>query len=176
LEKGNKKMGILELIKNKQEMRRLFGEKELKIIEKQLLGVSLTPSEKTRLSRDIRPKFEIILELSNFSKEFELKKAQEIKYLIEEAKEIILSDKESFEIKKIYVFGSFIKNKLRLNSDIDIVVELDKTSITNASKFKMKTQGLLNKKIQLTIFNLLPDKIKSEVLNKGKIIYDRGKN
>jgi len=55
-------MGLLELIRHEKELRRIFGQQELKIIEKQLLGVNLSPSEKTRLSRDIKPKFEIIKE------------------------------------------------------------------------------------------------------------------
>lgn len=164
-------MGILELIKDKG-MRRLFGQQELKIIEKQLLGVNLSASERTRLSRDIRPKFEIISELSNFKHEFDLKKAQEIKFLIDEAKEIILES--SKKIKRIFLFGSSIENKLRLDSDIDIAVEFKEITKTEATKFKINVQGKLNKKVQLTIFNILPDKIKKEILERGRVIY--GKN
>ena len=59
-------MGLLDFVRHEKEMRRLFGQQELKIIEKQLLGVELSPSEKTRLSSDVRPKFEIIKKVNNF--------------------------------------------------------------------------------------------------------------
>jgi len=163
-------MGILELVKNK-EMRRIFGQQELKIIKKQLLGVSLSASEKTRLSRDIRSKFRIIEELSNFKGEFNLKKAQEIKFLIEESKEIILESSEKNKIKRIFVFGSYVDNKLREESDIDIAVELKESTKKEATQFKINMQGKLNKRIQITIFNILPEKIQSEILKNGRIIY-----
>ena len=163
-------MGILELTKHK-EMRRIFGQQELNIIKKQMLGVALSPSEKTRLSRDIRPKFKIIEELSNFKQEFNLKKAQEIKFIIEQSKEIILENNLKKNINKIFVFGSYIENNLRFGSDIDIAVEFDKIDKREASKFKINIQGKLNKKVQLTIFNFLPKKMQEEILNKGKVIY-----
>ena len=52
--------GLLDLVREGKDLRVLFGERELKIIEKQLLGIQLTRSEKTRLSRDIRRKFQVI--------------------------------------------------------------------------------------------------------------------
>ena len=53
-------MSLINIIKTNKDIRKIFGKKELVIIEKQLLGVSLTQSEKNRLSRDIRKKFEVI--------------------------------------------------------------------------------------------------------------------
>jgi len=168
-------MGLLEIIKNDKEMRRIFGEQELKIIEKQLMGVSLSASEKTRLSRDIRPKFCIIEKLSNYTKEFQLKKAQEIKFLIEEVREIIVEHKYK-NLKRIFVFGSYVENKLRFESDIDIALEFCDIKPNDASRIKFGLQGEVNKKIQINIFNTLPEKIKTEILNKGRIIYEHGKN
>jgi hypothetical protein len=57
-------MGLLELLKKSENARKIFGKRELKIIEKQMLGVNLTQSEKNRLSRDIRKKLEFIKEIS----------------------------------------------------------------------------------------------------------------
>lgn len=164
-------MSLLELVKKNKEMRRLFGEKELKIIEKQLMGVNLSPSERTRLSRDIRPKFEIISELSYFKNEFELKKSQEIKFLVEQAKEIILESTYAPRIKKIVLFGSYIENNLRFDSDIDISVEFDNIMEKEAGKFRLEMSGKVNKKIQVQVFNVLPEKIQKEIINKGRVIY-----
>ncbi len=166
-------MSLLELVKKDKDMRRIFGQQELKIIEKQLLGVNLSASERTRLSRDIRPKFKIILILSDFKKEFDLKKAQEINFLINEAKEIILQSNWFKRIKKIIVFGSFAENELRLDSDIDLAVELDKITKKEASKFRIELSAKIPEKIDLQIFNVLPEKIQKEIDKKGRIIYKK---
>jgi len=165
-------MTLLELVKYNPDMRRLFGQQELKIIEKQLMGVELSPSEKTRISRDIRPKFKIVEKLALFENEFSLKKAQEIKFLVEEAKKIILEETSPKNIKKIFIFGSYVENQMRFNSDIDIAVEFKEISKKEASKFKLRILGKVNKKIQVSVFNTLPEKIKKEILNKGKTIYN----
>lgn len=164
-------MALLELVKHGNEMRKLFGQQELRIIEKQLLGVTLSPSEKTRLSRDIRPKFNIIETLSNFSGEFRIKKGQEIKYLINEARELILEFKQNKRIEKIWLFGSSVENQLRLDSDIDIAIEFKKITKKQATKFLLNIQGKLSEKIQLSIYNILPKKIQRVINEKGRIIY-----
>jgi len=166
-------MTLIDLVKHENEMRRLFGKQELKIIEKQLLGVNLSPSEKTRLSRDIRPKFEIIEKLSDFKNEFKVKKSSEIKYIINEAKEIIVESIWKNKIKEIRAFGSFTENKLRLASDIDLSVEFEGITKKESDEFKLEMIAKLPRKIQIQVFNSLPDKIKKEIIIKGKLIYKR---
>ena len=156
-------------------MRKIFGKQELKIIEKQLLGVSLSASEKTRLSRDIRPKFKIISELCDFKKEFELKKGNEIRFFIEEAKEVILESKWATRIKQIVLFGSFVENKLRLDSDIDISVKFDKIMSKEATKFRIEISARVSEKIDVQVFNVLPKKIQKEINEKGRVIYGESK-
>ena len=51
---------LLQFLRENKNARKIFGERELKIIEKQLIGVDLTQSEKNRLSRDVREKFKFI--------------------------------------------------------------------------------------------------------------------
>lgn len=169
-------MGLLQLINREKDLRKLFGQRELDIIKKQLLGVNLSPSEKTRLSRDIRPKFNIIKKVSNFEKEFSLKKAQEIKFIIEETKEIILNNRNKGKINKIFVFGSYIENKMRESSDIDMAINFHNISKKDATKFKIEMQGRVNSKVQISILNILPEKVRQEILNKGKVVYNYGKD
>ena len=57
-------MNFKNLLKNSKNVRKIFGKKEIEIILKQLEGITLTQSEKNRLSRDIRPKLKVIKELS----------------------------------------------------------------------------------------------------------------
>jgi len=166
-------MTLLTAIKKDQNIRRIFGKRELVIIAKQLLGVKLTKSETTRLSRDIRKKFLAIESLSNFKNEFNLKKGAEIRDKIEEAKEIISETKFFTKIKRIILFGSAVENKLTLNSDIDIAVDFNNISKTEAILFRKEVLGKLNDKIDVQVYNILPRKLKLEINEKGRIIYEQ---
>ncbi len=155
------------------ELRKLFGKRELVIIKKQLLGVPLKNSEKTRLSRDIRKKFEAISLLVPFAKEFELKKGAEIKRQIEKAKGSILETKYFPHIKRIILFGSVAENKPTLLSDIDLAVEFVSLADGEATFFRREVLGQLNDKFDVQVYNQLPAKIKKEIDQKGKVIYER---
>ena len=161
-------MSLLKFLKENADARKIFGQRELKIIEKQILGVNLTQSEKNRLSRDIRKKLEFIGKISRYDEEFELKKGAEIKAIIQEAKEAILADILFKRITKIILYGSAVENRLTLTSDLDLAVQFDKISLEEATVFRKRICGKVDKKIDVQIYNYLPNKIKEEV--------DRGKN
>jgi predicted nucleotidyltransferase len=162
---------LLKFLKNNKYTRKIFGERELKIIEKQLQGVSLTQSEKNRLSRDIRKKFEFIKGANRFSEEFELKKGSIIKELIEQKRQEILDSKYFPKIKNIKLFGSTVDNQRTFRSDIDISVEFDEINIKEATEFRIKMSH--NRDIDVQVYNILPDKIKKQVNEKGRILYER---
>jgi len=103
-------MSLLNFLKNNEDIRKLFGKRELIIIEKQLNGINLTQSEKNRLSRDIRRKLGVVKSLADYKEEFGLKKGTKVKEEIEEAKEIIMNDELGSKIKKIILFGSSADN------------------------------------------------------------------
>jgi len=166
-------MDLINFLKTSKDARKIFGKRELKIIEKQLLGINLTQSEKNRLSRDIRKKFEFIKEVSKFSSNFELKKGAEIKEMIEEAKEAILEHSLSNKIKRIILFGSFVENTMTFRSDIDLAVEFDNITSKEAILFRVKISSNVNDLIDIQVFNILPDKIKKEIDEKGKVLYER---
>jgi predicted nucleotidyltransferase len=154
----------------KPEMRMIFGEREIEIIEKQLLGIRLKPSERTRLSRDIKKKFLAIQLLAGYSIT-SLKKGAEVKRKIEEMKEHILESEYSRRIKRIVVFGSTVYGIRTFRSDIDIAVEFDEIAKREATEFGIKFA--YDKKIQVEVYNILNDKIKKEIDEKGKVIYER---
>lgn len=164
--------GLLNFVRKEKRLRELFGKRELEIIEKQLLGISLSSSETTRLSRDIRSKLEVIRELSEFKKEFELKKGAEVKYMINEAKEVILKSEYYPKIKRIILFGSTVSNQRTFRSDIDIAVEFDEIGGKEAGRFRIKT--FFNDNVDIQVYNVLPDKIKKEIDEKGKVIWKKG--
>ena len=166
-------MNLLTFLKDNENARKIFGKRELKIIEKQLMGINLTQSEKNRLSRDIRKKFDFIKEVSRFEKEYTLKKGLEIKKIIKEAKEIILDDVLFKNIKKITLYGSVAENKLTFKSDIDIAVEFDKIDLKGATLFRKRILGKVNKRLDIQVYNHLPDKIRKEVEFKGRVLYEQ---
>lgn len=165
-------MNLIGAIKRNKEIRKIFGKRELVIIEKQLLGVQLKPSEKTRLSRDIRKKFVAIGELIPYKENFALKHGAIIKECIEEAKETILKSRYFPKINKITLFGSVVENRLTLFSDIDIAVEFNEISKNDATRFKLEILRKVNEKIDIQVYNFLPDKIKKEIREKGKVLYE----
>jgi predicted nucleotidyltransferase len=166
-------MSILRFLKENENTRKVFGKRELKIIEKQLLGVGLTQSEKNRLSRDIRKKFEFIGEICHLKGEFELKKGADIKRMVEEAKEVILEDELAGRMRKIVLFGSFVENKMSFRSDIDISVEFGKISVGEATKFRARISGKVNSRVDVQVYNVLPSKIKKEIDEKGRVLYSK---
>lgn len=166
-------MGILEAIKNDGNIRRIFGKRELLIIEKQLLGVALRPSERTRLSRDIRKKFEAIRALAPFEKSFSLKHGAIIKEITEEAKGAILKSRFFPRIRKIILFGSAVDKNLTLFSDIDIAVEFDAINKKEATLFRLEALKIIDEQVDIQVYNALPKKIRGEIDKKGKLLYER---
>ncbi len=166
-------MGLLNIIERDKNLRRIFGERELVIIRKQLLGVPLKPSEKVRLSRDIRKKFEVIKSLTPYSNNFNLKPGLANKETIEKVKKEIFDSKYFPDIKKIVLFGSTAEHKQTLLSDIDIAVEFDKIDVSEGTKFRIKILGNFDDRVDIQVYNILPDKLKKEIDTKGRIIYER---
>jgi len=166
-------MNLIQFLEKNENARKIFGQRELKIIEKQLNGINLTQSEKNRLSRDIRKKFQFIKDVSKFEKEFNLKKGIENKKIIDDALEVILKHPLKNRIKKIILFGSVIENKLTVRSDIDIAVEFDKISLKEATLFRKRVSGQLPDKVDIQVFNILPKKIQNSILKNHRIIYGR---
>ncbi len=168
-------MNIADFLKNNKNARKIFGKREIIIIEKQVNGIKLTQSEKNRLSRDIRKKLEFIKELERFSDEFKIKKGSAIKEKIRKAMEEILNDELKNKIKKIILFGSSINNARTFRSDIDIAVVFDEISLKEATKFRIRVSRNFGKDMDIQVYNTLPEKLKKEIDKKGGMIYDKDK-
>jgi|SRR3989344_7903653 len=166
-------MSLVNFLKNSREARKVFGERELKIIEKQLWGMQLTQSEKNRLSRDIRKKLNFIKEISKFQGEFSLKHSIRINELVQEAKEIILEHKWFRKIKEICLFGSIINREHNLSSDIDIAVVFDEINEKEAFEFRKEVLGKLSSKIDVQVYNILPEKVRRSIDAGKRIIYEK---
>jgi predicted nucleotidyltransferase len=161
-------MTLINYLEKNKNARLLFGKSEIEIIKKQLMGLELSPSERTRLSRDIRKKVQTIDELSKYKNEFSLKKSQEIKFILEETKEIII-EKFKDNLNEIILFGSYAQNTQNKNSDVDIAIKLKNSK--NSGKILVQILGEVPKKIDVQLYEKLPVKIKKEIDKKGKIIF-----
>lgn len=165
-------MALLQYIKSEQEIRRLFGKRELEIMQRQLRGELLSQSESNRLSRDIKPKLACIEKLSHFKEEFALAKNQENKRLIQKAVDVILQDKEKGNIKAILLFGSFADGSHIYRSDIDICVVFKKAlSFNEATTFRIRISGQLSDKFDIQVFNTLPLKIQRAIARNHKVLF-----
>lgn len=161
-----------EFLKKSKDARMVFGKRELEIIFKQLDGLEVSPSEKNRLSRDIKPKLEFIKTAAKFEKEFRLKKNQDNDGLIERAVEVILEDKLGQDIKAILLFGSFADNSFTRRSDIDICAVFKKEmSLKDATEFRIRVAGQLSDKMDVQVFNILPQKVKREIARNHRVLY-----
>ena len=166
-------MGLLEFLKeHKDEARKIFGERELKIIEKQLQGLTLKQSERNRLSRDIRKKLFFISAVSIYKREFGLKHGSKIKEIIKEVIEDIKKDILFYKIRKIVLFGSTAIKKRHLSSDIDISVEFDEITLKEATEFRIRILKYYNK-LDVQVYNTLPEKVRNDIIKEGKILYEK---
>ena len=163
---------LKDFLKTNKNARKIFGKKEIEIIFKQLDGLPLTQSERNRLSRDVKPKLEFMGEIAQFKDEFKIEKNQINKQLIERAVQAILNDELSNEIEAILLFGSFADNTFTPISDIDICVVFKKDLyLKNATEFRIRVSGNLPEKIDVQIFNTLPQKIKRAIARNHKVVY-----
>ena len=166
-------LSLKEFLKNHKNSRKIFGKKELEIIFKQLDGLPLTQSEKNRLSRDIRLKLEFIKEMHRFENEFRLKKGQDSRKIIDKAVKIILEDKLKENIQAILLFGSRVKGFVTPRSDIDICVVFDKIEKEEADRFRIRVLGNFSEKVDIQVFNALPQKVKRSIASSNKLLYKK---
>lgn len=165
-------LSLKTYLKTNKNARKIFGKVELEIISKQLDGMPLTQSERNRISRDIKPKLEVIKEIAEFKDEFELEKNQYNKKIIEKAVNVMLEDGISDNIKAILLFGSFADNSYTKNSDIDICVIFKRNlSLKEATEFRIRISGRTHKKVDVQVFNVLPQKIKREIARSHRVLY-----
>ena len=166
-------LALKEFLKTSKNARRIFGKKEIEIMLKQLEGLPLKQSERNRLSRDIKPKLEFIREVSKFENEFELKKDQDAKKIIDRAVKIILQDKLKDKIEAILLFGSRVRGIVTPRSDIDICVVFDNIEKEDADRFRIRILGNFSTKVDVQVFHILPQKIKRSIAGCHKILYKK---
>jgi predicted nucleotidyltransferase len=73
---------------------------------------------------------------------------------------------KEYAVKRIGLFGSFADNSADPNSDIDLLVELDKPIGWKFFSLEIYLEKVFGRKIDLVTKNALKEQIKNDILNK----------
>jgi len=77
-------------------------------------------------------------------------------------------------IIRAYIFGSYVRGDYRLDSDLDVLVELEKgTDLFKFIKIKQQLEKLLNKTVDLISSNGLSSRIKPYIDKEKVLIYEK---
>jgi uncharacterized protein len=77
-------------------------------------------------------------------------------------------------IVRAYIFGSYVRGDFKKDSDIDILVELEKgTDLFKFIKIKQQLEKLINKTVDLISSNGLSPRIKTFIDKEKVLIYEK---
>ena len=90
--------------------------------------------------------------------------------ILEKLKELKPSLYENYSVKKIGLFGSFADETFNKQSDIDLLVELEKPIGWKFFSLEIYLEKIFGRKIDLVTKNALKKQIKDRVLKQVKYI------
>lgn len=88
-----------------------------------------------------------------------------------EVKKILIENinyiKETFYVKEIGIFGSFVKGKQKAKSDVDILVIFEKghKDFFNYMRLKYCLEDLLGRRVDLVIKEAVKPRLKQKIFN-----------
>ncbi|NOX97459.1 MAG: nucleotidyltransferase family protein [Nitrospirae bacterium] len=84
---------------------------------------------------------------------------------IEEIKKKVLPILQHYGVKKVGLFGSCIREEMRENSDVDILVEIGKDiSLLDFVGIKLEIEEVLGNKVDLVEYNMLKPLLRERIL------------
>ncbi|NLO01509.1 MAG: nucleotidyltransferase family protein [Bacteroidales bacterium] len=92
---------------------------------------------------------------------------KEILYKLKELKPILYKD---FAVKEIGLFGSFSDESHTEDSDIDLLVELEKPIGWKFFSLELYLEKIFNRKIDLVTKNAIKEQIRDSILQKIKYV------
>ena len=85
---------------------------------------------------------------------------------IEEIKKKILPILECYEVKRVGLFGSCARGEEKKDSDIDILVEIEKDiSLIDFIGLKLKIEKVLGRKVDLVEYDTIKPMLRESILN-----------
>ncbi|MBL7046172.1 MAG: nucleotidyltransferase family protein [Candidatus Marinimicrobia bacterium] len=89
----------------------------------------------------------------------------------EDIKQKILPILQRYGVKKIGLFGSFIRGEMREDSDVDILVEIDKDiSLLDFVGLKIEIEEALGEKVDLVEYNTIKPLLRERILKEQVVI------
>lgn len=98
---------------------------------------------------------------------------QKIKTMnIEKIKNIVIPILQKYKISKAGLFGSFVKNSMHPESDVDLLVELTPDfSLLDFVRVKLELEEALNTKVDLVEYKAIKPRLKNRILAEEMRIY-----
>lgn len=99
---------------------------------------------------------------------------EEINKHIEQIKKLCVSN----EVKSLFAFGSVIKNKLKAESDIDMIVDIDEQDpLSYSDKYfdlKFSLEKIFNRKVDLLELRAIKNRFLKQQIDQTKILIYEG--
>ncbi|MFH1774905.1 MAG: nucleotidyltransferase family protein [Methanobacteriota archaeon] len=90
---------------------------------------------------------------------------------IEEIKQKVLPILQRYGVKRVGLFGSCVRGEMREDSDIDILVEIEKDiSLLDFVGIKLEIEEALGRKIDLVEYNTIKPLLRERILNEQVIV------
>lgn len=90
---------------------------------------------------------------------------------VQNIKRKIISILRRYSVKRAAIFGSFVRGETKKNSDIDILVKIDKDiSLLDFIGLKLELEEALGRKVDLVEYQAIKPLIKEKVLKEQLII------
>lgn len=89
--------------------------------------------------------------------------------------EVLESHRDSirkFAVNRIGLFGSCLAGRAKPSSDIDILVEFDKTTFDNYMDLKFYLEDLFGRKVDLVVRGAIKPRLRKPILN--EVVYAQG--
>ncbi|MDD3626561.1 MAG: nucleotidyltransferase family protein [bacterium] len=95
-----------------------------------------------------------------------MKKSKDILNLLTEHKKEMIN---KFKIKKLALFGSFIREEQDINSDIDILIEFKEgfKTFDNYMDLKFYLEDLLDIRVDLVLKSALKERLKNVIISEA---------
>jgi predicted nucleotidyltransferase len=90
---------------------------------------------------------------------------------IEEIKRKILPILQRYGVKRVGLFGSYVRGEMREDSDIDILVEIEKDiSLLDFVGLKLEIEEMLGRKVDLVEYNTIKPLLRERILKEQVVI------
>ncbi|MBU1299582.1 MAG: nucleotidyltransferase family protein [Bacteroidetes bacterium] len=94
-----------------------------------------------------------------------------MKVNIEEIKQKILPILQRYGVKRVGLFGSYVHGESREDSDVDILVEIEKDiSLLDFVGLKLEIEESLGRKVDLVEYNTIKPFLKERILREQLVI------